>query len=163
MEGTEVTKAVTRAKIDVTYAATLRTQGMTYEEIARIMQCSPGSLRVAMHRTGANKIATKARQDAVTAITRSAQDALQGASERLRGMLSKELERTTDTLATVKPKRNLGDIEARSKVAESIARTAKIVHDWGADSLTGLVVIGQTRSADAEEQPAIDVQVEQVE
>jgi hypothetical protein len=163
VEKTARNKRVHNARVDYALAATMLAAGMNYGEIAAKFGVTRASLRVGLSRKGVSRGLIEHRAMIAERAGEVATKVLASASERLRGMLSNELERTTGTLAKIKPKECLGDIEARSKVAESIARTAKIVHDWGADSLTGLVVIGQTRSADAEERPAIDVQVEQVE
>lgn len=82
-----------------------------------------------------------------------ARRAVSQASEDLRQRLSSELAETTAALAKVKHGRDLKGIRARAECLEPLARTAKIVHDWGNTSASGIVVMGGLPDIE----PAIEV------
>jgi hypothetical protein len=62
------------------------------------------------------------------------------ASISLRHQFSDELAKTATALGKVPYKSNLRELKKRADVLEPLARTAKIVHDWGNETKPGLII-----------------------
>lgn len=134
---TTIRLAKKQKKIDYTLASVYLAAGMTYKEAAEKLGCTRGSLEVGM----STKRLTQAARSAQTQFRQltSPANVLKTASDLLRNNLSSELERTIGALSKVPTKASLKGLKARTDVLEPLARTARIVHDWGNTTVIGLV------------------------
>jgi transposase len=151
-------------RMDYAIAATMLASGLTYRDIAAKFGVTPASAKVGMVRRGVTKEILRNREATRQRAERVAEDSLSAASERLRGKLSCELEKTADKLSGIAVRSSLENLKRRAEVLEPLARTAKVVHDWGSEKPGGLVLVGVMKQCDPEAvQPSIEVASEVVQ
>jgi hypothetical protein len=83
------------------------------------------------------------------------------ASQRTRTKLGNALEKVAAKLEEYNPKASLRDIRKVGKALEPLVRSAKIIHGWGNEGPTGLVMAGML-AEDPEPVQAIDIDSEPV-
>lgn len=145
-----VTPKQPRKRVNYALAATLVATGVTYAEAAKQVGAKTGDvLRVGLNRKGVS--AKQARALPVTGerIQSVTLRVASQASTLLRDQFSDLLAQHTAALSKVPVKPNLKHITKLGQAMEPLARTAKIVHDWGNDSPSGIVMMGQTSLAEA--------------
>jgi hypothetical protein len=129
--------------INYALAATLLTTGATYEEIAPKVGAKNGeSLRVGLGKRLVTKTGVKTLSLPNCRTTHVAIQVASEASQILKEQMSGLLEQHTGALAQVKVKADLKHITRVGQALEPLARTAKIVHGWGDESVSGLISIG---------------------
>jgi transposase len=101
----------------------------------------------------------------VKIVARETTSQLASASQALREVFASTLAQHADALAKVAVKPNLKHLKRVGEAIEPLARTAKIVHDWGAGSIQGVILAGSLEVDKGDQPRALDVTsaVEQVE
>lgn len=162
MDSVTVEPIQKKPKVRVNYAlaATLLTQGHKMDDIApRVGAKNANVLRVLLHRKGVTerlcRTVTDAKGLTVTHPSLTLRIANQ-ASDILREKFSNELSTSADILASIPKSKSLKHLKQRGEVLEPLVRSAKIVHNWSDTSITGLIVAGEMREAEAVEQTTID-------
>lgn len=80
--------------------------------------------------------------------------AVAGVSAVLRQKLAEVLQLHADALGLIKAKPDIKHLAAVADVIEALARSAKIVHDWGQGGQAGLILIEHLRKQEAPGSPA---------
>lgn len=157
-----VQKPNKRPRINYALAATLLASGATLAQAAeKAGAANATALRVCMARKGVTVKQIRTGEHHLEHIATVARRAVSQASEEMRELLGGELAKTTAALSKVRLKANVRDLKARADVLEPLARTAKIVHDWGNTQAVGLISLGgvnQVEQLETEQKPAIDLQ-----
>lgn len=131
------------ARINVALAATLISSGVSLEDAA--LQCGAKNanvLRVVLARKGVTVRQAQSLElvgDRKANVTMSI---VSEASRALRAQFANELAQTASKLSEIPAKADLKSLRQRAEVLEPLARTAKIVHDWGSEQPNALVVAG---------------------
>jgi hypothetical protein len=114
-------------------------------------------MKVGLSRRGVT--ALKARQLPIgTSVAESVAMRLANAtSQAVRHEFAQHIQKHSTALGKVPARANLRHLKRVADVMEPLARTAKVVFDWGSDKPTGLILIGDVETADETPQ-AIDVQ-----
>lgn len=138
-----------RQTINYAMAATLLSQGLNYEQAAQQVGAKDGnSLRVGLFRRGVTLTATRGSEFAIQRAVRVATVAVSGASKALKEDMAELLQSHTSALGQIKAKPNLKHILRVGMALEPLVRSAKVVHGWGDEVAHGLLVMGEMRSAD---------------
>ena len=155
--------AVLRARkprINYALAATLLTQGVSFEDIAPQVGAKSGNvLRVQMHKKGVTATIAKSHHHLEGDVSRPlVLRVANAASEALREQFSGILAAHGQALSKIKPKRNLKHIKQVGEAFEPLARVAKIVHDWGNTQTVGLIAMGTSAQVESQaDPPAIEL------
>jgi hypothetical protein len=148
-----------KIRINVALAATLLSTGATFAEIApQVGAKSANSVRSALLRKGIQRKTFADLPISAERCTNVAIRVASEASERLRERFSKVLDREMAKIE--KPNvstKTLKKVRAIGETIEPLARTAKVVHNWGDGSTSGLVVVGAMNSADMPISDPIDI------
>lgn len=143
-----------RASVNYALAATMLAQGANPEEIPQMVGAKNlNSLKVGLHRRGVTLTQArvlKAVSDGTCSLTMKVASQ---ASRLLRQDMSDVLAKHTAALKEIKPRANLKHLKQIGEVIEPLARTAKLVHDWGSDSSATLDMSGI-----ADEQQSIEIE-----
>lgn len=137
-------------------ARSLFYQGTKYAVIAEELGVSAVTIRKWASRGGWSQNLKDSKSIIVTrglnAIRRETTGQLANASQALRETLSEVLAQHSAALAKVPAKANLKHLAKVGAAIEPLARTAKIVHDWGSEGPQGVVLM---TSLVQEPQPAV--------
>lgn len=145
-----------RATINYALAATLLAQGMDLPEVApQVGAKTPESLRVGLNRKGVTVTAAKVLQNATGSKSTVILKLASQASEILRKDAGEILQAHVSKFKEIPAKANLSHIQRVGQALEPLIRSAKIVHDWGNQEATGLVMSGLL--TDETPQESIDV------
>lgn len=146
-----------RPRINYALAATLVTQGVTLEEAAKESGAKNANvLRVGLIRHGVTATVARSLQPTPERIQTITAKIASQASELLRNSLAGTLNKHATALEQVEAKPDLKHITQVGQALEPLARTAKIVHDWGNETKLGLVALGVVEQLD-QAQDAIDI------
>lgn len=144
-------------RVNYALGAILVAQHVTYDEAAKLCGAANGNvLKVGLSRLGVT--ATQARQnktrldDAVQVANRAISDKSNALREGFANVLAKH----TAKLEQVPARTNLKHIAAVGYAMEPLARIAKIVHDWGNETKSGLIILGVVEQLSAK-QDALEV------
>lgn len=144
--------------IDYNLAATLIASGLTLAETAEKVGAKSGeTVRQGLVRRGTSAYQLRAAKFAT--VCNESNDAMRlakDASVLLRRSLGNTLAKHAAALDKVAVKPNLQHIKQLGEAIEPLARTGKIVHDWGQEDKSTLIAIGLVESWDSQ-QDAIDV------
>lgn len=147
-------------RINYALAATLIASGASLAQAAeRSGAANALTLKTCLRRKGLTFNAIRNSEGNLDNMQRVATRAVSQASEALRAQFGDILAAHGAALAKVPAKRNLAHIRKVGEAFEPLARTAKIVHDWGSSQSVGIVSLGVVTQAEAEEaeQPAIEI------
>ena len=152
-----------RKRVNYALAATLVAQHVTLNDAAIQSGAKDGnSLRVGLARRGVTATQARHSDGQVQRAVIVANKAVSAASEALREDLASILAKHTSALGEIKPRANLKHIRAVGDAIEPLARTAKIVHDWGNTDKPGLTMVGlwqEPAPQEPQERVLIDQQV----
>lgn len=138
-----------RQTINYAMAATLLSQGLNYDQAAQQTGAKNGnSLKVGLFRRGVSQAATRSGEFAIKRATLVATAVVNEASRALKDEMSSVLASHTSALSQIKPRANLKHIMRVGMALEPLVRSAKVVHGWGDEVAHGLLVMGEMRSAD---------------
>ena len=147
-----------RATVNYALAATLIAQGVTLGEIAeQVGAKDANSLRVGLARKGVTVNKCKVLPGATDRSTPVTLRLASQASDILRNRLSTHLDRHMEAMGKVPARADLKHLKQVCEVLEPLARTAKIVHDWGNETKLGLVALGVVEQID-QAQDALEVE-----
>lgn len=147
--------------INYALAATLLTTNATLAEIApQVGAKSANSLRVGLAKRGVTAKQARSLDFHPDRIHSAAIRVASQASEALRSQFSSELANAAKNLSAIPLSKSLKHLKQRAEVLEPLARTAKIVHDWGSEQSNALVFSGQYSPVPPQEhlQPTTDIQ-----
>lgn len=132
-----------RATVNYALAATLLAQGKELSEVAPLVGSkTPESLRVGLNRKGVTVTAAKVLQNVAGRTCSVTMRIATEASRLLREDAGVILQSHVSKLKEVPAKANLAHIQRVGQALEPLIRSAKIVHDWGNQEATGLVMSG---------------------
>lgn len=142
-------------RINYALAATLLSQHLTYEQVAKQVGAkNANSLKAGMNRRGVTATLTRSNDFQTQRAVVIATKAVSQASEALRSKFSGLLDNAASKLCNVEVSANVKELKHLGEAAEPFVRMAKIVHDWGNDSPSGLVMVGEI--AQVEENCGVD-------
>lgn len=155
-----------RPKINYALAATLIAQGVTLPEVAATCGAKSAEvLRVGLNRKGVTVRGARVLPVPGCSSTSVTMQVASAASQALRSTFSDILAAHAGKLAEIPAKANLKHLAQVGAAMEPLARTAKIVHDWGSEQPNALVVAGLFAQPTPQEspEPATDIQAVVVE
>ena len=143
--------------IDYELAATLVASGLTLDQTAAKVGAKNGqTVRQGLIRRGTNAYRLRASGFSTPSHESATERLASDASKLLRQSLGNTLAKHAAALDKVPVKSNLKHIKDFGDAIEPLARTGKIVHDWGNDDKVTLIPIGLVESWDST-QDAIDI------
>lgn len=159
-------QAMAKPTINYALAATLIATGVTLEDAAKQVGAKTADvLRVGLARKGVTAKRARALEPVGERRTSVALSIVSEASAALRAQFSDILSNHASKLAEVPAKANLKHLRQVGDALEPLARTAKIVHDWGSEQPNALVMVGMFSDQKPQEtiEPAKDIQAVVVE
>lgn len=147
--------------INYALAATLLSTNATLSEIApQVGAKSADSLRVGLAKRGVTARQARSLDFHPDRIQTAAIRVASQASEALRNQFANILANHANKLAEIPARANLKHLARVGSAMEPLARTAKLVHDWGSEQPNALVVAGLFSEPRAQEAlpPAQDIQ-----
>lgn len=146
-----------RKRVNYVLAATLVAQGITLADAAKETGAKNANvLAVGLRRKGVTATIARAIEPTPNHIKTITAKVANQASELLRTRFSRTLDKHAEALEQVETKPDLDHIQRVGQALEPLARTAKIVHDWGNETKLGLVALGVVEQLD-QAQDVIDI------
>jgi hypothetical protein len=143
-----------KATVNYALAATLMASGVPLGEAA--LECgakNADSLRVGLARRGVTITGIRHAEGNIARLTTVARKVVSEQSRALKEDMASILAEHVSKLKEVKPRANLKHIRQLGEAIEPLVRSAKIVHNWGDETVAGLDMSGIY-----EAQGAIDIQ-----
>lgn len=154
--------------IDYTKAIALKAQGLSYREMAELMQVNAKSLRVGFCRKQLNKTVDEITQrDADLRAKRclATFDELHGSSRSVRANLAKVTEKASELLAKVPPTSpnelaNTKDGQGLASVLKTLVESADTLYGWSDQKVIGVIDARVMEAAFKEPASIVDVQAQ---
>lgn len=138
-----------RATVNYAQAAVMLSQGLNVDEVAPYVGAKNGnSLRVGLARRGVTPTATRRSDFVIQRAATVANTMLRDESDRIKRDMSELLQNHVSALSQIPAKANLKHIQSVGAALEPLVRSAKVVHGWGGETSTGIVVVGSMKQAD---------------
>ena len=130
-------------RINYGLAATLLANGEDLLTVcSKVGAKNPNTLKVGLFRRGVTMSAARVLKSVNAGTCSLTLKIASQASELLRKDLGETLQAHANALKQIPAKPNLKQLKALTEVIEPMARTGKILHDWGNESATGLAMVG---------------------
>lgn len=139
-------------RVNYALAATLLASGIHPDEIApKVGAKNSNVLMVGLCKRGVNARNAKNPGLGTNVSLSLVHRVASQASDLLRKDFADILQSHTSELKKIAPRPSLRHLRAVGDALEPLARTAKIVHDWGNTEAQGMILVGDVASAEAQE------------